>query len=97
MKAVAALIAAGAALGVLQTFIIGKHFVIPTMVLLIAIIFGNLARSGLRGGKMGEAHSLLAFPPGFRAYVLRPVLGRACSGQARFLALRSIRCTAASA
>ena len=54
LDAVAALIAAGAALGVLQTFIIGKHFVIPTMVLLITIIFGNLARSGLRGDRWAK-------------------------------------------
>ena len=30
--------------GVLQTFIIGKHFVIPTMILVFAVLFGNLAR-----------------------------------------------------
>ena len=49
MEAIAALITVGAALGVLQTFVIGKHFVIPTMVLLLAVLFGNLVRSGLRG------------------------------------------------
>ncbi len=48
LEAIAALITAGAALGVIQTFIIGKHFVIPTMVLLLTIFFGNLVRSGLR-------------------------------------------------
>ena len=46
LEALAALFALGAALGVLQTFIIGKHFVIPTMVLLLVIYFGNLARFG---------------------------------------------------
>lgn len=47
LEAVAALVAAGAALGVLQTFIIGGHFVIPTMILLLVFYFGNLARAGL--------------------------------------------------
>jgi len=54
LEGIAALIAAGAGLGVLQTFIIGKHFVIPTMVLFLAIFFGNLARSGLRGEKWAK-------------------------------------------
>jgi hypothetical protein len=54
LEGIAALIAAGAGLGVLQTFIIGKHFVIPTMVLFIAIFFGNLARSGLRGERWAK-------------------------------------------
>ena len=49
LEALAALIAAGAFLGVLQTFIIGKHFVIPTMIAFLVIIFGNLARFGLKG------------------------------------------------
>ncbi len=44
----AAIIASAALLGVLQTFIIGKHFVIPTMVLVLAVFFGNLARSSMR-------------------------------------------------
>ena len=54
LEAIATLIAAGAALGVLQTFIIGKHFVIPTMVLLLVIFFGNLARFGLRGERWAK-------------------------------------------
>ncbi len=45
----AALIAVAALLGVLQTFIVGKHFVIPTMILALAVFFANLARHGLRG------------------------------------------------
>lgn len=40
---VAAVIAFAAILGVLQTFIIGKHFTIPTMILFFAVLFGNLA------------------------------------------------------
>jgi len=35
--------------GVLHTFIVGKHYVIPTMILFVAVTFGNLARSGYRG------------------------------------------------
>ena len=45
---VSALFCIGALLGVLQTFIIGRHFLIPTMILLVAVLFGNLARFGFR-------------------------------------------------
>lgn len=45
----AAIIAIAALLGVCQTFIIGRHFVIPTMLLVPAVLFGNLARCSLRG------------------------------------------------
>ena len=38
-----------ALLGVFQTFIIGKHFVIPTMILFMAILFGNFARFASAG------------------------------------------------
>ncbi len=57
LEAIAALIALGATLGVLQTFIIGKHFVIPTMILVFAVIFGNLARFGVNGERWAK-HSL---------------------------------------
>lgn len=50
----AAIIATGALLGVLQTFIIGKHFVIPTMVLVLAVFFGNLARGSMRGERWAK-------------------------------------------
>ena len=50
----AAIIAIAALLGVLQTFIIGKHFVIPTMVLVLAVFFGNLARSSMRGERWAK-------------------------------------------
>ena len=52
LEAIAALVAAG--LGVLQTFIIGKHFVIPTRVLLLAVFFGNLARFGVQGERWAK-------------------------------------------
>ena len=45
---VAALIAAAAVAGVLQSFVIGKHYVIPTGILFFAVIFMNLARFGLQ-------------------------------------------------
>lgn len=35
--------------GVLQTFVIGKHYVIPTMLLMLTVFAGNLARAGWRG------------------------------------------------
>jgi hypothetical protein len=54
LELLATIIALGAFLGVLQTFIIGKHFVIPTMVLAVAVLFGNLARSGLRGSLLAK-------------------------------------------
>lgn len=47
LEALAALLSVLAAAGVLQTFIIGKHFVIPTLILTLAVVFGNLARCGL--------------------------------------------------
>ncbi len=44
----AAIIALTCMAGVLQTFIIGKHYLIPTMILAVAVLFGNLARYGYR-------------------------------------------------
>lgn len=49
LELVAALVCVAALAGVLQTFIIGKHYVIPTMILFLAVLFGNLARNGYRG------------------------------------------------
>ncbi len=57
LEAVAAFFALAAILGVLQTFIIGKHFVIPTMILVPAILFGNLARFGVQGERWAK-HTL---------------------------------------
>ena len=48
LELVAALLAVVAILGVLQSFIIGKHYVIPTMILFMAVLFGNLARFGYK-------------------------------------------------
>ena len=44
----AALVAAAAVIGVVQTFVIGKHYLIPTAILVLAVLFGNLARYGYR-------------------------------------------------
>lgn len=49
LELVAAVVAIVTFLGVLQTFIIGRHFVIPTLILVLAVFFGNLARFGLHG------------------------------------------------
>lgn len=46
---IAAVLAVVALLGVLQTFVIGKHFIIPTMALFFCVLFGNLARYGFQG------------------------------------------------
>ena len=49
LELLASIVAILATLGVLQTFIIGKHFVIPTMIMILAVIFGNLARFAMQG------------------------------------------------
>ena len=54
LEALAAILALAALLGVLQTFVIGRHFVIPTMILLVAVYFGNLARFGLQGRRWAK-------------------------------------------
>lgn len=46
LESLASLFALLGVLGVLQTFVIGKHFVIPTMLLLLVFILFNLARFG---------------------------------------------------
>lgn len=57
LELLASLIAIGAILGVLETFINGKHFVIPTMILALAVVFGNLARFGANGQRWAK-HTL---------------------------------------
>ena len=49
MELVAVLIAAVALVQVFYQFIVGKHFIIPTAILFIRILFGNLARYGMQG------------------------------------------------
>jgi hypothetical protein len=48
LEGLAVLLSIIAGAGVLQTFFIGRHFVIPTLILLLVMLFGNLARFGLR-------------------------------------------------
>ncbi len=81
----AVIVAIAALLGVLQSFIIGKHFVIPTMVLVLAVFFGNLARSSMRGERwamhvlfwiffIATCHAFFAL---FWAVTPREILGEA--------------------
>lgn len=49
LELLAWIVALIAILGVLQSFIIGKHFVIPTVVLVFAVFFGNLGRFAMHG------------------------------------------------
>ncbi len=81
----AVIVAIAALLGVLQSFIIGKHFVIPTMVLVLAVFFGNLVRSSMRGERWAK-HVLFwiffiatchAFFALFWAVTPREILGEA--------------------
>ena len=44
-----ALLAMLAAVAVLQTFIIGKHYIIPSVILLACVVMGNLAWFALNG------------------------------------------------
>jgi len=43
-----------ASVAVLQTFIIGRHFIIPTILLVIAIFIGNLAWYGFKQVKWAQ-------------------------------------------
>jgi hypothetical protein len=49
-----ALAAAIGMLAVLQTFVIGQHYIIPTGVLAITLLLGNVARYGLRGARWAK-------------------------------------------
>ena len=54
LETVAAILAIAGIAGVLQTFIIGKHFVIPTMLLAVTILFANLAAFGYRDNRFAK-------------------------------------------
>ncbi len=60
LELLAVLITITALLGVLQTFVIGKHFIYPTIILVLAVFFGNLARFGLQGQRWAQ-HTLFWF------------------------------------
>ena len=46
---IALLAAVAAGLAVVQTVVVGRHYIIPTAILVVAVLFANLARYGLRG------------------------------------------------
>jgi len=80
-----ALMAAIAALAVLQTFIIGRHYIIPSTILVATVLLGNIAWYGLRDARWAKfllfwsgflftAHLLFAL---FFAQVYRTLLGAA--------------------
>ena len=51
---IAAVIAVACFAAVLGTFVIGKHYIIPTFWLAIALLFANLARHGLAGARWAK-------------------------------------------
>lgn len=80
-----ALLAGVAALAVLQTFIIGRHYIIPSVILVAAVLLGNIAWYGLQGARWAKvllfwsgflftAHLFFAL---FFAQVYRTLLGAA--------------------
>lgn len=85
LEGLAALLALGGFLAVLQTFVIGRHFVIPTLALVPTIFFAVLATAGARGerwaqglllwlGALAVAHLFFAL---FWAKTPRALLGSA--------------------
>jgi hypothetical protein len=54
LECIAAIIAIVGSLGVLQTFLIGKHFLIPTIILSAVLLFGNLAWWGFVGQRWAK-------------------------------------------
>ena len=85
LELVALILTIIALLGVLQTFIIGRHFIIPTLILTLAVILGNLARYGYQDHAwakqmlfwLGLILTLHAFFALFWAQTLREMLGGA--------------------
>jgi hypothetical protein len=43
-----------ALIAVLQTFIIGKHYIIPSVLLTLSVLFGNLAWYALNGARWAK-------------------------------------------
>ena len=54
LECIAAITAVAGLLGVLQTFVIGKHFLYPTIILSVVILFGNFAWWGLHGQRWAK-------------------------------------------
>ena len=80
-----AVLAAAGALGVLQTFVIGQHYIIPSGILAVTVLLGNLARYGLQNrawakqilfwcGFLFTAHAFMAL---FFSKRYREILGGA--------------------
>jgi hypothetical protein len=80
-----AAIAVFALLAVLQTFVIGQHYIIPSVILVVAVAFGNIAGYGFRdqpwakqllfwSGFLFTAHAFMAL---FFSKRYREVLGDA--------------------
>ncbi|MEM9209019.1 MAG: hypothetical protein AAGA61_07225 [Pseudomonadota bacterium] len=57
---IVALIAVGTFLAAMYQFVIGEHYMIPTMILLPTVVLGNFARFGLRGDRWAK-HILFWF------------------------------------
>lgn len=68
LELVASFISAVAFVQVLYQFIVGKHFVIPTAILFVCVLFGNLARYGMRGASWAK-HVLFWFGFIFSCYL----------------------------
>jgi len=49
-----AVAAAAGVLATLQTFIIGQHYIIPTGILTVTVVLGNIARYGLQGARWAK-------------------------------------------
>ncbi len=49
-----AIAAAIGVLATLQTFIIGQHYIIPTGILSVTVLLGNIARYGLNGARWAK-------------------------------------------
>ena len=69
----------------MQQFVIGKHYIIPTTILFWCVLFGNLARYGLRGTPwakhvlfwFGALMTCMAFMGIFMAQLPKEKLGAA--------------------
>ncbi|HLU07916.1 MAG TPA: hypothetical protein VKZ91_15260 [Woeseiaceae bacterium] len=85
MEFIVSLLTLVALLGVFQTFVVGKHFIIPTVILTLGIILGNLAAYGYRDQPwakhmlfwFGVIFTLHAFFALFWAKAYRDLLGDA--------------------
>lgn len=51
---VAGLVAAATFVAAMYQFVIGQHYIIPTSILLWTVVFGNLARHGLKGARWAK-------------------------------------------